>query len=105
MKYIKFEKEMTKWEMVFCRTDKEGEEFLQEVAKAMYEGDNFKIFHTEENICINSGKIKNDRNMFTLQSGGTINIWQLGSKVEDMSGFIVPNLYYVRKVGILIQEE
>lgn len=105
MKYIVYDKETLNWEMVFCSSKKEGDELLEDIAKAMFMGSDFQIFHADEHICINEKGIKNDNKMFVLYRNGFYDIWQLGSKVEDMSGFIIPGLYYVRKVGLLVEEE
>ena len=104
MRYALYEKEKLQWEMVLCRTEnKKSDDFLQDVANAMFMGNNYAPFHTNEHICINGSGIKNDSKMFTLYHNGAYDIWQLGSKVEDMAGFAVPNLYYVRKVGIMFE--
>lgn len=34
-------------------------------------------------------------------SYGYINIWEIGSKSADMTGYIILHLYNVRKIGIM----
>lgn len=102
MKYILFDKEGLYWRFVYCTCDEETENLLENVAKSMFCGVDFKKFDSKENICINGRGIKNDEKIFSICDCGARYIWQLGSRVEDMAGFIVPHLYRVRKIGIMV---
>lgn len=47
-------------------------------------------------------KIQNDENLFILRdSYGCNNIWQIGGKSSDITGFIIPHLYKVRKISVM----
>lgn len=100
-KYVLFDKNGLYWEMVYCTIDNK-EDPMEEIAKSMFQGNEFAKFDASKYVCINSGRIKNDENLFILNDAGAQYIWQLGSKVSDMVGAIIPHLYYVRKIGVLI---
>ena len=58
-------------------------------------------FIAKEHVSIAS-PIKNDENMFILRDVyGYENIWQVCGKISDYTGFIIPHLYRVRKIGIM----
>lgn len=61
-------------------------------------------FNKEEHTNAGCPKIQNDENLFILRdSYGCNNIWQIGEKSSDMTGFIIPHLYKVRKIGVMFE--
>lgn len=102
MKYVVFDKESYVWQMVYCNTNKQDGEEVENIAKAMVSYQYCGKFSSKSSICMNSGGIKNDSAIFIMSDNGVQYLWQLGSKVSDMEGFIVPHLYYVRKIGMIV---
>lgn len=102
MKYVIFDKESYVWQMIYCNNHKPDEEILEDIAKSMVSFQYCGKFSSEESTCMNSGGIKNDSNIFIMSENGVQYLWQLGSKVSDMEGFIIPNLYHVRKIGMIV---
>ena len=102
MKYVIFDKNSYVWQTVYCNTHKPDGEKLEDIAKAMVSYQYCGKFSSEDSICINDGGIKNDTEIFVMSEGGVKYLWQRGSKVSDMEGFIVPHLYYVRKIGMVV---
>lgn len=102
MKYVLFDKNAKDCQMVYCAQDNDEELLLESISKAMLHGDSFKNFNAKEGVCMNGGGIKNDSMIFSIDECGVRYIWQLGSKVSDIVGFIVPHLYRVRKIGMIL---
>lgn len=105
MKYALYDKETLRWEMVYCGQNSlvvNNENLLEFVAKSMLMGNDYEKFNTEECVCVVGEEIKNDDNIFILSEGNIRFLWQLGSKVTDMTGILIPGLYYVRKIGIVV---
>lgn len=101
-KYVIFDKNSYVWQMVYCNSHKPEGENLENIAKAMVSYQYCGLFSSDNFVCANGSGIKNDDKMFILGEDGVQYIWQLGSRVSDMEGFIVPNLYYVRKIGMIV---
>lgn len=101
-KYVIFDKESYVWQMVYCNSHKSDVEELEDIAKAMVSYQYCGKFSSEGAICMNGGGIKNDNKIFIMSENGVQYLWQLGSKVSDMEGFIVPHLYHVRKIGMIV---
>lgn len=102
MKYITVDKESNdmKWSRLYC--NKNGEETLEDIARAIVTHYFVGKFNKEEHSNAGCAKIENDENLFILRdSYGCDNIWQIGGKATDMTGFIVPHLYKVRKIGVM----
>lgn len=102
MKYVIFDKESYVWQMVYCNAHKQGGEELEDIAKAMVSHQYCGKFSAETATCMNGGGIKNDSEIFIMNEDGVKYLWQRGSKVSDMEGFIIPHLYYVRKIGMVV---
>lgn len=101
-KYVIFDRESYLWQMVYCNNHKPDEETLKDIAKSMVSLQYCGKFSSDGSVCMNGGGIKNDSNIFVMSENGVQYLWQLGSKVSDMEGFIVPHLYYVRKIGMIV---
>ena len=102
MKYITVEKEEKdlRWSNVYCNCS--GDETAEDIAKAIVTEYFVGKFKKEEHMNAGCPKIKNDENLFILRdSYGCNNIWQIGGKAIDMTGFVIPHLYKVRKIGIM----
>ncbi len=102
MKYITINKynEDMKWSRIYCNLD--GKETPEDIAKAIVSEFYVGKFSKEEHMNAGCQKIQNDENLFILRdSYGTDNIWQIGGKSTDMTGFIIPHLYKVRRIGIM----
>lgn len=102
MKYVIFDKESYVWQMVYCNSHKQDGEKLEDIAKAMVSYEYCGKFSSEDALCMNGGGIKNDTEIFIMSVDGVKYLWQRGSKVSDMEGFIVPHLYHVRKIGMIV---
>lgn len=104
MKYITIEKESEdmKWSRVYCNCN--GNETSEDIAKAIVTEYFVGKFNKEEHMNAGCPKIQNDENLFILRdSYGCDNIWQIGGKSSDMTGFIIPHLYKVRKIGVMFE--
>lgn len=102
MKYVIFDKDSYVWQMVYCNTHKSNGDGLEDIAKAMISYQYCGKFSSEDAVCMNDGGIKNDAQIFIMSENGVKYLWHRGSKVSDMEGFIVPHLYYVRKIGMIV---
>lgn len=48
-------------------------------------------------------EIKNDTNLYiTVDINNNLYIWQICGKVTDMNNVFIPNAYYVRKIGYIV---
>ncbi len=98
MKYVTFFNEFDT-KMVYC--NKNGEETPEDIIKST-----FLIFvgkfNANEHKAAGCKPIKNDDNIFICRNydGGT-DLYQVCSKVADVTGTIVPHLYYFRKIGVI----
>ena len=102
MKYITVDKESDdmRWSRIYCNLD--GKETTEDIAKAIVTEYYVGKFNKEEHMNAGCPKIINDENLFILRdSYGSNNIWQIGGKSADMTGFIIPHLYKVRKIGVM----
>ena len=103
MKYITYNTEFMKWEMVYCNCHEDRAETDEEIMKAITTCFYVGKFNASEHTCLSSHRIKNDGKLYILTDmDGHQYIWQLGSSVSDMTDAIIPHTYYVRKVGELI---
>ena len=103
MKYITVDREHEdmKWSKIYCNLD-DGNETPEDIAKAIVSEFYVGKFNKEEHMNAGCPKIQNDKNLFILRdSYGTNNIWQVGGKSTDMTGFIIPHLYKVRRIGVM----
>jgi len=99
-KYVLFES--VSWQMIYCDQDDDKNKLLKNISEAMLYGSDFEKFHSEDYDCVNSQGILSDENIFLLAEGNVRFLWQLGSKVSDMIGNVIPHLYYIRKIGMEI---
>ena len=102
MKYITVDREHEdmKWLKIYCNLD--GKETPEDIAKAIVSELYVGKFNKEEHMNAGCPKIQNDENLFILKdSHGVNNIWQVGGKSTDMTGFIIPHLYKVRRIGVM----
>ena len=100
MRYITTGEE--KWSNVYCNFS--WKETNEDIAKAIVTEFFVGKFNVEEHMNAGCKKIKDDSNLFILRdSYGCDNIWQIGGKVTDMTGFIIPHLYKVRKIGVMFE--
>ena len=105
MKYVTYNKDSDnmKWSMVYCNKNgnETPEDIVKEISSEYYIGE----FHKESHTNVAGSEITNDENLFILLNFYGVNyIWQVGAKVCDMNGVIIPNLYRVRKIGYLIDQ-
>ena len=102
MKYITVDRknEDMKWSKIYCNLD--GKETAEDIAKAIVSEFYVGKFNKEEHMNAGCPKIQNDENLFILKdSYGTNSIWQIGGRSTDMTGFIIPHLYKVRRIGVM----
>lgn len=49
--------------------------------------------------------VKNDEDIYILyRRTGEPELWQFGSRVSDITGYVVPGLFHVRKIGAFISD-
>ena len=49
--------------------------------------------------------VENDENIYILyRITGEPELWQIGSRVSDITGYIVPGLFHIRKIGAFIAD-
>ena len=49
--------------------------------------------------------VQNDENIYILHRiTGEPELWQIGSRVSDITGYVVPGLFHVRKIGAFIPD-
>lgn len=104
MKYITFDKDsdQLKWSKVYC--NKNGNETALDIILATLPYDFLGEFHSKDHLSAGCPKIKNDDNLFIIRNKyGSLEIWQVGGKVSDMTGAIIPNLYKVRQIGYMFE--
>lgn len=102
MKYITIDRENEdiKWSKIYCNLN--GKETPEDIAKAIVSEFYVGKFNKEEHMNVGCPKIQNDKKLFILRDlYGTNNIWQIGGRLTDMTGFIIPHLYEVRRIGVL----
>ena len=102
MKYITVDKELDdmRWSRIYCNLD--GKETTEDIAKAIITEYFVGKFNKGEHMNAGCPNIQNDENLFILRdSYGCNNIWQIGGRSSDMTGFIIPHLYKVRKIGVM----
>lgn len=50
--------------------------------------------------------VKNDENIYILyRITGEPELWQIGSRVSDITGYVVPGLFHVRKIGAFVSDD
>ena len=102
MKYITVDREYEdmKWSEIYCNLNEK--ETPEDIAKSIVSEFDVVKFNKEEHMNAGCPKIQNDKNLFILRkSYGANNIWQIGGRSTDMTGFIIPHLYKVRRIGVL----
>lgn len=101
MKYIIFEDDQIKKEIIYC-VDPDGYSAEpEEIARAMKPFFFMGKFNAKDHEPFNR-EVVNDDNIFMLANmrDGTF-LYQVMGKVADCCGTIVPDLYYIRKIGII----
>lgn len=49
--------------------------------------------------------VENDEDIYILhRRTGEPELWQIGSRVSDITGYVVPGLFHVRKIGAFISD-
>lgn len=87
------------WQYLYCSNDDTDDNIIRSIVSESFVGK----FNKEDHNYSVGLKIENDSKLYiTRDIEGHMNIWQIGSKMTDMEGFIVPHVYKVRKIGILI---
>jgi len=105
MKYLIYDE--LQYELIYC--NKNNDETTVDIAKAIpgffvgnFNPDNYEAI---EKRITNNGYVRN--NLFVIDDlndglNGHTYIWQVCGKASDMNGIIIPNLYKVRKIGIIV---
>ena len=95
-----FERDVNEWNFIYIGKDNPTPmEIMEEVARYnCIEFSKVRVFNAPEFNCQDT--VKNDENLFYFYNGCIVSdVWQLGPKLSDMCGQIVPNTYKVRKIG------
>ena len=98
------ESERIKWEIIHCDSNNiRNSNTPVTVIKAIKSYKYINIFDKSKYECVTRIDIKSDHNLFILENiYGDRFIWQVGSMVSDMEGNIIPNTYYVRQIGMIV---
>lgn len=102
MKYITFNKnsDQLKWNLVYCNLN--DKETASDIIKATLPYNFVGKFNSNEHLNAGCPKIKDDTNLFIIKNAyGAYEIWQVGGKVTDVTGAIIPHLYHVRQIGYM----
>lgn len=93
----------SEWEMIYIDKDNPSPiEVIQEIIK---KGDPFGEVIPFKHFEFDMGEssIKNQENLFYVRGKNLIPyVWQVGPKAVDSIGNIIPNTYFVRKIGFCI---
>ena len=100
--YVLYDQNQYYTGIVYCNNHTDEEESIEEIARAMTDFTYMGKFNSNDYSCVNSGGMKDDKNMVVMSDDGHLYVWQICSKVSDMTGAIVPNLYKVRKIGLIV---
>lgn len=64
-----------------------------------------KFDKTKHQPAKHTSGVKNDENIYILyRITDEPELWQIGSKVSDITGYIVPGLFHVRKIGVFVSD-
>lgn len=104
MKYYLLE--TAPWEIFYSAATKTTEELVNNFVSA-YAGYTKaeKFDKTKYQPAKHMSGVKNDENIYILyQITGEPELWQIGSKVSDITGYIIPGLFHVRKIGAFVSD-
>lgn len=91
-----FEECIKEKNLIYCNDYRDGNATNEEIMKATVLGEYFEKFNAED--FKGAEHIKNDEKIFF--SNIENKVWQICGRASDMTGFIIPNTYLVREIGI-----
>lgn len=102
MKYLLFDKP-EEWQLIYCSTgcyDIRGDiEIVKRIPSVHWEK-----FDTAYAVSFDGREIKNDEKIFMIEDfDSKRSLWQIGSKLSDMNGTIIPHVYQVRRIGTIVE--
>ena len=104
MKYITVDREHEdiKWSKIYCNLN--GKETPEDIAKQLFLSFYVGKFNKEEHMNAGCPKIQNDENfILSLEIHmELITFGRFGGRLTDMTGFIIPHLYKVRRIGVFV---
>lgn len=104
MKYYLLE--TAPWEIFYSTATKSTENLVNNFVSA-YAGYTRaeKFDKTKHQPAEHMSGVKNDEDIYILhRRSGEPELWQIGSKVSDITGYVVPGLFHVRKIGAFIAD-
>ena len=88
--------------IIYCNKENvTGEDIIRLIPSEFFVGK----FVKEEYEYPDTNPVKNDDNLYITEYNKILNVWQVRGKLSDMTGIIIPNVYKVRLVGYIIEEE
>lgn len=104
MKYYLLE--TAPWEIFYSAAMKTTEELVNNFVSAYADYTRAEKFDkTKHQPAKHMSGIKNDENIYILyRITGEPELWQIGSKVSDITGYIVLGLFHVRKIGAFVSD-
>ena len=102
MKYMLFEKP-EEWQLIYCTFDHSDMFRDVEIARRI-PNLHWEKFDMTRATSFDDREIKNDEKIFIIEDfDSKRSLWQIGSKVSDMNGTIIPHLYQVRRIGTIVE--
>lgn len=104
MKYYLLE--TAPWEIFYSAAAETTETIVNEFVSAYADYTKAEKFDkTKHQPAKHTSGVKNDENIYILyRITGEPELWQIGSKVSDIAGYIVPGLFHVRKIGVFVSD-
>lgn len=98
--------ETAPWEIFFSAAAKTTEKLVNNFVSAYADYTKAEKFDkTKHQPAEHMSGIKNDKDIYILHRiNGEPELWQIGSKVSDITGYVVPGLFHVRKIGAFIPD-
>lgn len=79
----------------------EGNETLEEIADKILPTDTARRFYPEDATCVGGHELLSDDRLFIIGEEW-LEIWQIGTKLTDMYGNIIPGIIRVRRIGEIL---
>lgn len=98
--------ETAPWEIFYSAATWTPEELVNNFVSAYADYTKAEKFDkTKHQPAEHMSGIKNDDNIYILHRiNGEPELWQIGSRVSDITGYIVPGLFHVRKIRAFIPD-
>ena len=85
------------WQVIHCTS-----KFPQDIMRALMKEQFVSKFTKSEHLSNGCPKIINDENLYIMQDSRTgYNLWEFGGPMRDIDDITIPNVYRIRKIGML----